>query len=181
QIQIQIDEGEDLLLGRLQKCDVILEDGSISSQHARLKLLNHQLRVIDLDSTNGTRLNYSLLTEPAYLLDGDTLEFGNMTFVVDGPGLTVPAELDLSAQTLTSLEPLEASQKLEDTMINMDLSLEELDAEDSASLPELFPSAPVEEPDHHLPVRLAFVLALLLLLVSGTILLLTLWKTPPQI
>lgn len=180
QIQIQIQEGQKLLLGRLLKCDIILEDPSISSQHARLKLKDGQLRVFDMDSTNGTRLNYSLLTAPAYLQDGDTIEFGNVTFVVDGPQLTIPQEFDLSAQTLTSLEPIDASQHLEDTMLSLELSAEELeDANQTES--DYLPEESLSDLDHQQPLRLAFVLALLLILISGLLLLRQLWNFPPQI
>lgn len=179
QIIIEISEGQNLLLGRLLKCDIALEDPSISSQHARLQLKDHQLRVIDLESTNGTRLNYSLLSGPAYLLDGDTVEFGNLTFIVDGPGLTAPAEMNLSAQTLTSLEPIEASQPLEDTMLSLELSQADLDAApETEDLP-----VPPPEPDigHHQPVTWAFVLALILITLAGLLLLSYLWKLPLQV
>ncbi len=181
QIQIQIQEGQNLLLGRLLKCDIALEDASISSQHARLKLKDGHLRVVDMDSTNGTRLNYQLVTHPVYLQDGDTIEFGNVTFVVDGPSLSSPEEPNPSAQTMTSLEPIDASQKLEDTMLSsLELSEEELAEANRVDtsknhIPESM------EVDHHQPVRLAFALALLIILISGILLLLHLWNTPPHI
>ena len=173
QIQINIQEGQNLLLGRLLKCDISLEDTSISSQHARLKLKDGHLRVVDMGSTNGTRLNYQLLIAPAYLQDGDTIEFGNVTFVVDGPMLSAPEDLNLNAQTLTSLEPILASQKLEDTMISLELSEDELAEADRVATSETF--IPQK------PVRLAFALALGLILMSSLLILLHLWNTPPQI
>jgi pSer/pThr/pTyr-binding forkhead associated (FHA) protein len=181
QIIIEIREGQNLLLGRLLKCDIALEDPSISSQHARLNLKNHQLRVVDLDSTNGTRLNYSLLSAPAYLQDGDTIEFGNLTFVVDGPDLTAPAEMNLSAQTLTSLEPIDASQRLEDTMLNLNLSEAELDAAHQVPPPAETDIPPENVTDHNQPVRLAFLLSLILMAIAGILLLRHLWKIPPQV
>lgn len=180
QIEITIQEGQNLLLGRLLKCDIALEDPSISSQHARLKLNEDHLRVVDMGSTNGTRLNYQLLTEPAYLQDGDTIEFGNVTFVVDGPGLSAPAEPNPSAQTLGSLEPIEASQNIEDTMLNLELSSRELDeANQNPAAPESVLVTETADPEQ--PMRLAFYLALLLILVSGILILAHLWNLPPQI
>lgn len=181
QIIIQVAEGQNLLLGRLLKCDVALEDPSISSQHARLSLKDNQLRVVDMGSTNGTRLNYSLLSEPAYLQDGDTIEFGNLTFVVDGPELTAPAEINLSAHTLTSLEPIDASQRLEDTMLNLELSQEEMEDAKEFSHAEEVDTTDEAVLDHDKPVRWAFHLALLLIAVAGIFLLLVLWKIPPQV
>lgn len=180
QIEIQIQEGQNLLLGRLLKCDIALEDPSISSQHARLKLKDGQLRVVDMGSTNGTRLNYSLLTTPAYLQDGDTVEFGNLTFVVDGPQLTVPEEFNLSAQTLTSLEPVDSSQKLEDTMLSLELSEEEMAEADRTDTENPDPQE-FSGTDPRKPLQFAFLLALMLILFSGLLILLHLWNTPPQI
>lgn len=181
QILIEISEGQNLLLGRLMKCDVVLEDSSISSQHARLKLQDNLLRVTDVGSTNGTRLNYSLLSAPAYLQDGDTIEFGNVTFVVDGPQLTVPQARDLAAQTLTSLELIEASQKLEDTMIAMDLSQEELEAASRAEPSPVETASSLTDPQHDQPVLWAFLLALVLIATGGFLLLVYLWPLPPQV
>lgn len=92
QTQLPIEEGENLLLGRMDPCDIVVNDGSVSSRHARLSLSDGVLVVSDLDSTNGTRVNYSLLAEPMALMDGDTVEFGNVSFLVDGPGLRAERE-----------------------------------------------------------------------------------------
>ncbi|WFB36225.1 FHA domain-containing protein [Kiritimatiellota bacterium B12222] len=177
QIQIQIEEGQNLLLGRLSMCDIHLDDPSISSQHARLKYNNHQLRVVDMDSTNGTRLNYGLLTAPAYLMDGDTIEFGNVTFTVDGPQLESAPYQDPSAQTMTSLEPIDASEFISDTMIAPELSNEVLEEAEQALAKEEEHYANAE---HNLPVHVAFALALLLLLISGYFLISELWQWSPQ-
>lgn len=181
QIQIHIENGQNLLIGRLPQCDIELEDGSISSQHARLKMQKDLLRVIDMNSTNGTRLNYSLLDGPAYLQDGDTVEFGNMTFTVDGPKLRVPQDISLSAQTHTSLEPIEEAEDMADTMVNMNLSDEEV--EDAALRPTENVSSSFDstETDPRVPLRLAFGIALILILVSGAILFTYLWNSPPRI
>ncbi len=117
QIQIHLEEGQNLLVGRLPICDVVIDDGSVSSQHARIQLLENQLRLVDMGSTNGTRVNYTQIDAPHYLLDGDTVEFGNMTFTVDAPGLQAP-ETDAHGE-LTELRPLASSQKLSDTYLSI--------------------------------------------------------------
>jgi pSer/pThr/pTyr-binding forkhead associated (FHA) protein len=179
QIQITIKEGQNLLLGRLSKCDVVLTDTSISSQHARLQLKNNQLRIADMGSTNGTRLNYSLLSEPDFVLDGDTLEFGNVTFVVDGPKLSSPREDESFPKVVTTLEPIDPSQKLEDTMVNLDLHEEDLEQTDPAYHTHDDPQAPEDEVIYVNPERYAFVSALLLLLLGTGMLLIHIWKNPP--
>jgi pSer/pThr/pTyr-binding forkhead associated (FHA) protein len=174
QIQIEIEEGQDLILGRLAKCDLVIDDSSISSQHARLSYSNNLLRVEDLKSTNGSRLNYSLVSAPIHLQDGDTIEFGNLTFVVDGPELEAPHPYGSASPALTSLEPIEASQRLDDTMIALDISDEDLR--------EPSPAPKKEDPNAnpHLPVQLAFFLALLLILLGGGLLIMNVWNLPPQ-
>lgn len=180
QILIEIEEGQTLLLGRLPTCDVILEDGSISSQHAKLKLGNSQLRVSDMGSTNGTRLNYSILTTPEYLQDGDTVEFGNVTFTVDGPKLEIPSDIDPSSQTMTSLEPISDSQNLEDTMRYPEISDEDLIDPLPAPEESETEQEPKENMNHHLPVHLAFYIGFGLVLLGGLLLIARLWNTPPQ-
>lgn len=52
----------------------------VSRQHARIEVGNNVLRITDLDSTNGTRVNGVLLTPntPTLLRDGDELIFGEL-------------------------------------------------------------------------------------------------------
>lgn len=179
QIQFTIKEGQNLLLGRLNKCDIVLSDASISSQHARLKLQDHQLCIVDMESTNGTRVNYSHLSGPGYVLNGDTLEFGNVTFVVDGPELTSPADGDPFSKVLTSLEPIDASQKLEDTMRNLDLDEEALEESAPSYSAGGDPRDSTDEIVQVNPERYAFLTALLLLLIGGGMLIYHIWRNPP--
>ncbi len=180
QFQITIKEGQSLLLGRLNKCDIVLSDGSISSQHAHLKLQNNHLCIVDIGSTNGSRLNYSPFSGPVYVLNGDTLEFGNVSFVVDGPELISPPDEPPFSKVFTSLEPIDASQKLEDTMINLDLDEEAL-RESESSPAHAFAGDPQDSEDEFAqvnPERYAFVTALLLLLVGGAMLIFHIWHNP---
>src|SRR5262249_60704412 len=48
-----LDEGR-TILGRGQNCDVVINDESISRQHARLVVGAHQVAVSDLQSRKGT-------------------------------------------------------------------------------------------------------------------------------
>ncbi|NJK91518.1 MAG: FHA domain-containing protein [Blastochloris sp.] len=53
----------EILVGRLEDCDVILPDGSVSGHHCRILLEDHCLRVIDMGSTNGTIINGELVSD----------------------------------------------------------------------------------------------------------------------
>ena len=74
---------EELSVGRLPDCDLVLDDTSVSKRHAVLRWNEPQGRcsVRDTGSTNGTFLNGSTLgTREATLKNGDILSFGNVQF-----------------------------------------------------------------------------------------------------
>ncbi len=74
---------EELSVGRLPDCDLVIDDASVSKRHAVLRWSEPQGRcsVRDTGSTNGTFLNGSTLgTREATLKDGDILSFGNVQF-----------------------------------------------------------------------------------------------------
>jgi len=64
-------DGERFVFGRHPSCDVVLEDGSVSRQHAQIVQLHGSYYVEDLRSRNGTQVNESDVTEPRLLNDGD--------------------------------------------------------------------------------------------------------------
>lgn len=76
---------EELSVGRLPDCDVVVDDPSVSKRHALFHWdeASHRCTVRDLESTNGTLVNTYLLKEPGQevvLRDGDILSFGNVQF-----------------------------------------------------------------------------------------------------
>lgn len=76
--------GEDqLTVGRLPDCDLVLEDPSVSKRHALLRWDDRSARctVQDLGSTNGTYLNETnIALRESRLRDGDILSFGDAQF-----------------------------------------------------------------------------------------------------
>jgi pSer/pThr/pTyr-binding forkhead associated (FHA) protein len=58
--------------------EVLLQDPSVSRPHARLEKNDDKWHIIDLNSSNGTRINNETLDprKPVALQDGDTLELG---------------------------------------------------------------------------------------------------------
>ncbi len=93
---LELPEGE-ILLGRSRSCTVTLPDPSISRQHAKLLLRHGQVRLRDLNSSNGTYLNDSRVHSETDVVDGDRIVLGEteMRFraaAPDGPGpATQPA------------------------------------------------------------------------------------------
>ncbi len=67
----------DQLVGRAPDVAVALHDSEVSRQHARLRLEGGQVQVVDLGSTNGTRVNGALILGPTQLQVGDLLEIGS--------------------------------------------------------------------------------------------------------
>jgi pSer/pThr/pTyr-binding forkhead associated (FHA) protein len=57
-------------------CDLVMDDDSVSAQHARIKEERGQFVLYDLASTNGTLLNGKRIERSA-LVDGDIIGIGN--------------------------------------------------------------------------------------------------------
>jgi len=76
---------EPCVLGRSSKCDVQLDQESVSRNHARIQRTRNNYVVRDLGSTNGTYVNDELVDE-VVLRDGDQLKVGRtiFKFIVSG-------------------------------------------------------------------------------------------------
>lgn len=70
-----------LSLGTSPDCDLVLEDSSVSRQHARLTLTERGLIVRDLESKNGTYVNGVRVIE-AHVRPNDTLALANVRITV---------------------------------------------------------------------------------------------------
>lgn len=71
-------------VGRIESCDLRLEDGSVSSEHARLVRDAAGWRVVNLLSTNGTFVNDRKVSSSA-LASGDRVRFGRVEFRFHDP------------------------------------------------------------------------------------------------
>src|SRR5438270_13338937 len=70
--------GNRVVVGRLDSCDITVNDKSVSREHARLSQLPGGYVVEDLGSTNGTLVNGERITEPVILRLGDSVTFGSI-------------------------------------------------------------------------------------------------------
>ncbi len=70
------DIGDELTIGRAEKCSVVLDDPYVSQVHARIFANNGGFMVEDLGSTNGTYLNRQRITAPTELQRGDRVKIG---------------------------------------------------------------------------------------------------------
>jgi diguanylate cyclase (GGDEF)-like protein len=77
-----LDKRRPIEVGRDTGCALLLTDASVSRRHARLAFVDGALRVEDLGSRNGTRVNGKDVRE-ARLRPGDRLEVGNVSLRFD--------------------------------------------------------------------------------------------------
>ena len=69
-----------LKLGRNAPADVILKGSGISRAHCMIELADDRLRVLDLNSTNGTFIDDKRINRIAFLDIGSVLRVGNFSF-----------------------------------------------------------------------------------------------------
>lgn len=73
---------DELVVGRLPDCDLVIENPSVSKRHAVLKwdsAANH-VTVLDLGSSNGTRLDERRIGGESPVADGDVVSFGDVDY-----------------------------------------------------------------------------------------------------
>ena len=68
----------EIVIGRDTSCDLILEEKTVSAEHARLSFHDGRWWVEDLRSRNGTYLTQELLTTAVVLTSGDHLQLGQV-------------------------------------------------------------------------------------------------------
>lgn len=81
--EISIDR--DMLVGRHQDADVLLQAAEISRRHAALLLKDQLLWVQDLNSSNGTFINDIRIEQEKQLHNGDIVQFASFKFSVLAP------------------------------------------------------------------------------------------------
>jgi len=83
-----------LLIGRDSDCDITIPDRQVSRKHARIEIAKDNLiRIIDLDSKNGTDVNDIYASEPQSLENGDVVKIAliqELTFI--SSDATLPLE-----------------------------------------------------------------------------------------
>ena len=68
--------GDEMVIGRADRCHLVLDDTYVSQMHARIFARNGSYLLEDLGSTNGTYLNRRRITSPAELHRGDQVKIG---------------------------------------------------------------------------------------------------------
>jgi serine phosphatase RsbU (regulator of sigma subunit)/pSer/pThr/pTyr-binding forkhead associated (FHA) protein len=93
-------DGERAILGRHPDCDIVLDVGAISRQHAQILTSNGEYVVEDLQSRNGTFVNGEAVQAPRVLKDGDRLKICDLSFTFY---LAPPSGKTVTAASLATL------------------------------------------------------------------------------
>jgi hypothetical protein len=84
----------DIIVGRDDSCNVIIQNRQVSRYHARLVNLPQGVQLEDLGSKNGTHVNGQELLEPIMLQDGDVIQIAfAQQFIYLTSDSTLPLEL----------------------------------------------------------------------------------------
>lgn len=81
---------DEMVLGRGERCDVVLPHESISSEHVRIKKLKPGYVIFDLKSRNGTYVDGHPIVENL-LKEGMSVRIGEVEFVFRAPSQSAPA------------------------------------------------------------------------------------------
>jgi hypothetical protein len=74
-----------VVIGRLPDCQITLADPNVSRRHAEVRVQDGQAVVVDLGSTNGTKVNGTPVSTHA-LADGDNITVGLTTIRFEAAG-----------------------------------------------------------------------------------------------
>jgi pilus assembly protein CpaF len=95
--QRRMEFDEDVVtIGRVQGNHIVLPRGNVSKQHARLEHRGGELRLTDLNSTNGTYINGRRITETALVVPGDKMYIGE--FIIGFEEMAEAAEAQAPKQ-----------------------------------------------------------------------------------
>jgi len=72
----------EIILGRDPACDFPLLDDAISLRHCKINYHHNQWWAEDLDSTNGSFLNDSIIEAPIVLTNDDELKLGRINITI---------------------------------------------------------------------------------------------------
>ena len=92
--EISIDR--DMLVGRHQSADLVLQSAEISRKHATFLIKEQALYVQDLNSSNGTFVNDLRIADETLLKEGDIVQFASLKFSVLAPAVELEHATDIA-------------------------------------------------------------------------------------
>lgn len=115
------------LVGRNNKCDIVLNDTEISSQHAKFILKNNILSIEDLKSVNGVVVNGERVNSQK-LVEGDVVVICSVSFLVKINSEFINAEKNI----LMPVDTLEDSDKTQEFSLG-DMAQDDIGREQTTS------------------------------------------------
>ena len=107
----EISVDRDMLVGRHQDADVLLQAAEISRRHAALLLKDQALWVQDLNSSNGTFVNDIRIEQEKQLHDGDIVQFAGFKFSVFAPAQAITELPEIEAESVNTTSSPDLSDK----------------------------------------------------------------------
>ncbi len=86
----------DMLVGRHQSADLVLQSAEISRKHAAFLLKEQALYVQDLNSSNGSFVNDLRIADETLLKEGDIVQFASLKFSVLAPAVELEHAADVA-------------------------------------------------------------------------------------
>lgn len=138
-----------VIIGRSSKCDIHIHKGTqLSRRHARLSVINAELIVEDLGSSNGTFVNGQRI-EKAHLTHDDEVRFANIAFKVRDPFFDEEEEKtafinlsDLNALKAVPPTPVQSGPTAIEKQLKASQQKNATHKEDKAPSPAQAPAAP---------------------------------------
>ncbi|MEB3766812.1 FHA domain-containing protein [Acinetobacter sp. MD2] len=96
----------DMVVGRHQSTDIVLQSSAISRQHAVFNLQNDGLWLKDTGSSNGTFVNDSRIEQETLLQDQDIVQFAHLKFLLLAPVVKETVMDEVIAAEVTAAEKM---------------------------------------------------------------------------
>ena len=128
----------DMLVGRHQDCDIVLQSSEISRRHAAFHIKDDTLWLEDLKSSNGTFVNDLRIEEPTRLKNNDVIQFANLRFSLVAPvpqNEPTAQEIKEAEQVLDQGIPT-LEERAKETPISQDGVPQHVDIPKPAPIPE---------------------------------------------
>ena len=79
---LEIPDNARLVIGRGDTCDIIIPADSVSRRHVAVTRCQNEIEIVDLESSNGTKLDGLLITKATWY-EGQNLEVGPARFMLE--------------------------------------------------------------------------------------------------
>ncbi|MGE0609420.1 MAG: SpoIIE family protein phosphatase [Pirellulales bacterium] len=110
------------VMGRHPDCDIVIDVGAVSRQHAHIRAVNGEFLIEDLGSRNGTFVNEQKVEQPQALKDQDEIKICDVVFAFRDRASTATVQL-----------PIDTTMTLEETEEDSSTIMSKLDVSTSQS------------------------------------------------